>query len=303
MIHIFIVNPNAGNKTFAGDLRKQLSEMAGLRYFVFNTRYAGYEREIVGWIQEIFHGEELRFYCCGGSGTMRNMLSGFDSLENTQIAFYPCGMSNDFLKVFGENLKQFSSIQNLVNGDVLDVDYIETNVGRALNTCSLGVDSLSASKLEDFRILAAVNSQLPYALSMLAAVFFGKPHTFEVEVDGKSYPGNWSEMILGNGTLFGGNCCFAEEFDPTDGLGNFVFAPNRGPLNLFKTLLALTKRDFETARKTTTMACWERFSIRRTDGEPFDMNFDGEIVHGLREVHARIVRRGLHLVVPKGVKP
>lgn len=302
MIHIFILNPYAGSKTFAEDLRRQLSEIEGLRYFVFNTRYAGYERELVRWIQELFHGEELRFYCCGGSGTMRHMLCGFDSLENTQIAFFPCGVSNDFLKVFGEDAKLFSNIQNLVNGEVLDVDYIETNAGRALNFCSLGVDSLSQIKFEDFRILAAVNRQLPYALSMLFAVFFGKPQTFEVVVDGKPYPGNWSEMIFGNGTLFGGNCYFAEKADPTDGVGNMLLAPNKGPWNLFRALLALTNRDFETARSLTIMSPWERLSIRRTDGESFDMNFDGEIIHGLTEVHARIVPRGLHLVVPKGVR-
>ena len=51
MTHIFIVNPNAGNQTFADDLRRKLLDIKGLNYFVFNTRYAGNETEIIKEIQ------------------------------------------------------------------------------------------------------------------------------------------------------------------------------------------------------------------------------------------------------------
>ena len=44
MTHIFIINPYAGSKTFADDLRTKLNSIEGLNFFVFNTRYAGYER-------------------------------------------------------------------------------------------------------------------------------------------------------------------------------------------------------------------------------------------------------------------
>ena len=54
MLHIFIINPFAGDKTFADDLRTKLSSIEGLDYFVFNTRYAGYETELVRKILHIF---------------------------------------------------------------------------------------------------------------------------------------------------------------------------------------------------------------------------------------------------------
>ena len=58
MTHIFIVNPNAGNQTFADDLRRKLLDIKGLNYFVFNTRYAGNETEIIKEIQKIFEEEK-----------------------------------------------------------------------------------------------------------------------------------------------------------------------------------------------------------------------------------------------------
>ena len=156
MTHIFIVNPYAGEKTFADDLRRKLKEIKNLKYFVFNTKRAGDEEALVRRILHIFQDEELRFYCCGGSGTMRNMLNGFDDLEKAEIAFFPCGLTNDFLKVFGENEARFHQIEELIEGDVIQVDYIRTNHGVALNQFSTGLDSSHAIKFEEYRSLAAL---------------------------------------------------------------------------------------------------------------------------------------------------
>ena len=113
MTHIFIINPFAGHQTFADDLRTKLAKVKNLDYFVFNTRYKGYETELVRKILHIFEGEKLRFYCCGGSGTMRNMLNGFDSLDDVEVAFFPCGLTNDFLKNFGKDESRFHNIEEL----------------------------------------------------------------------------------------------------------------------------------------------------------------------------------------------
>ena len=110
MIHIFIVNPYAGKGAFADDLRLKLSRIEGLNYFVFSTRYKGHETELVKEIQDIFENEKLRFYCCGGSGTMRNMLNGFEKLDDAEIAFFPCGLTNDFLKMFDKDEARFHDI-------------------------------------------------------------------------------------------------------------------------------------------------------------------------------------------------
>ena len=186
MLHIFIINPFAGRKTFADDLRIKLASIKGLDYFVFNTRYAGYETELVKKIQHIFQGEKLRFYCCGGSGTMRNMLNGFDDLSTAEVAFFPCGLTNDFLKMFGENEAKFRNIEELINGDVIEIDYIKTNHGVSLNTLSTGLDSNSVSKMNDFRILRFIGNDVPYTISTLYSIFVSKTLEYEISIDDDS---------------------------------------------------------------------------------------------------------------------
>jgi len=301
MIHIFIVNPYAGNKTFADDLRRQLAEIKDLRYFVFNTRYAGFEKELVGWICDIFQGEKLRFYCCGGSGTTRNMLCGFESLDDVEVAIYPCGLSNDFLKVFGNQAERFHDLNELINGDVIDVDYIDTNKGRALNTFSLGVDTISQRVIEDIRILNNISNQLPYITSILYAILASKAQEYIINVDGKDYSGMWSEIFFGNGGVLGGNCHFTENPYVNDGKGEMVLLYCKNPSIFMKRLTELTSAAYDKVAENTTQDKWEEISIRRKDGKPFTMNFDGELVDNVEEWHARMVHKGLHLVVPKGV--
>ena len=40
------------------------------------------------------------------------------------MAFYPCGLTNDFIKCFSGKEKRFHQIEELINGDVISVDYI-----------------------------------------------------------------------------------------------------------------------------------------------------------------------------------
>ena len=64
---------------------------------------------------------------------MRNMLNGLDDFSNVEVAFFPCGMTNDFLKVLGGE-EPFKNIDALINGKTVPVDYIKTNYGVAINT-------------------------------------------------------------------------------------------------------------------------------------------------------------------------
>lgn len=70
MKHIFIVNPYAGNMTFANNLRQQLEQIKDFEYFLFNSRYTGNETELTKKIVHFFPDEQLRIYACGGSGTI-----------------------------------------------------------------------------------------------------------------------------------------------------------------------------------------------------------------------------------------
>lgn len=304
MVHIFIINPFAGHQTFAEDLRTRLSAYKNLEYFVFNTRYEGYETELVKKILSVFEGEKLRFYCCGGSGTMRHMLNGFESLSDVEIAFYPCGLTNDYLKVFGKNEEKFHDIDELINGEIVDIDYIRTNHGIALNTLSTGLDSNCQTMMNKYRTLRFVNDKLPYMLSIIIGIFISKTREYEIKLDNETHTGYFSEVFFGNGHVLGGNIFFADNACTTDGLGiSRISLIKRRGFPIMSLLLNLMKKNFAKASKKMIFCLSKTIEIKRTDGKPFTINHDGELIHNVTECKAEMVKQGLHFVVPKGVRP
>lgn len=306
MIHVFIVNPYAGKKTFADDLRSRLADYSrthrNFKYFVFNTRYRGYETELTREICKCFENEKLRIYCCGGSGTLRHAINGVDDLEKREIAFYPCGLTNDFLKVFGDDEKKFRELENLIEGEVINIDYIKSNHGIALNTVSLGLDSLALKRFEeDYRFLSVFGKQVPYNLSLLYAAFAVKPQIYEVQYDDKSVSGWITQLLVGNGVMINGNLRIFKDADVTDGKLQIRYFLNWRRKRIPKALSYMIAGQMEEIDRLSTSAECRRVIIRREDHVPFAVNFDGELVPNIPECEIEVVTKGLQFVVPKGV--
>lgn len=301
LTHVFIVNPVAGMENFAGELREKLQKIEGLNYFVFSTRYAGYEKAIIKQVQELFLGERVRFYCCGGSGTLRNMLNGFENPEEAEIALYPCGLSNDILKVFGARAQDFRNVEELVHGEVVEVDYIRTNRGICLNSFSLGMDSDMLNAMNKYRGIMHLGHQLPYTLSIIDVLFANKARNVTVYIDGQKTDCRAKELVFGNGCTIGGNLNFADGANLRDGKGEYMVAPSGNPLSLLCTLNQLRKKKFEKASEKVVFGSWRQARIVSQDGEPLMGNQDGELVASEMEWMLEIVPKGLHLVIPKGV--
>lgn len=306
MIHVFIVNPYAGKKTFADDLRSRLADYSrthrNFKYFVFNTRYRGYETELAMEICKSFENERLRIYCCGGSGTLMHTINGVDDLEKREIAFYPCGLTNDFLKVFGENEKQFQNIESLIEGEPILIDYIKSNHGIALNTVSLGLDSLALKRFEeDYRFLSVFGKQVPYNLSLLYAAIGAKPQMYEVRFDKNVVSGLITQFLVGNGNMLNGNLHIFGDTDVTDGKLQMRYFLNWRRRRIPKALGYMMAGQMDEVDKLSKCEVCSKVGVRRMDNGPFAINFDGELIPNITECRMEVVQQGMQFVVPKGV--
>lgn len=286
-------------------LRKILAEQEGLDYYVFNTRYAGYEKELIRKIYKFFKDEPMRIYCCGGSGTMRNILSGLDrqKLDNIEIAFYPCGLTNDFLRVFGPEQERFRNLEELLRGEILRVDYIVTNHGIALNTISTGADTAVLYYLEKLRGVSVFGKRLPHMLSTFCGALFPPKIEYDIWIDNMHKKEFLCEACCSNGSTLGGNLQFASGCDPTDGKGVMTMISRQSGLKNLWVLNKLRKPEQKKTMKAVERKECYHIRICRSDGRALAINYDGEMVEGVHNLEARFVKKGLKLVVPKGVRP
>lgn len=302
MIHLFIVNSKAGVGGVSRRLHEQLKKIEGIRYYVFHTSSNKHADQLVEEILPFFEGEdELRFYACGGSGTMQSMLNGFKSFDNVEIAFFPYGLTNDFMKMFGNDISAFQEIKNLIEGDVVKVDYIKTNHGIALNTVSTGIDADVCRKMAEYSNLGVFGSQVPYLLGMLYGIFAGKPKEYEYSFDGQLQTRQVSEIIFGNGQVLGGSLHFGSTANFRDGIASTCLIPKNRGFGLLPVLMALSSNKRKMIQKLCTLENASKFTVRTTDGSNIYMNLDGEIVDKYNDWEAEIVKQGLSFVVPKGV--
>lgn len=102
MKHVFIINPTAGksdSRQKIYDMAEKLRQDHGLEVQCLLTKKQGHATEIAAACARA--AEELRFYACGGDGTVNEVANGIIGYDNASMTVIPVGTGNDFLKNFG----------------------------------------------------------------------------------------------------------------------------------------------------------------------------------------------------------
>ena len=298
MTHIFIINPEAGESSIADDLRERLGRIEGLRFFIFVTRHKGYEFQLVQRIKHFFEGEQLRIYCCGGSGTMRNILSAYGDISDAEFAFYPCGATNGFLATTGVPFERFRNIEALISGKAVETDYIKTNHGIALNTISVGLDADFASELEKYELLGATSSVVAFLASAFRTLLAKESHRYIITLDNFELDRYTSEFLFANGNTLGGVLTVSDNCNICDGKASYLIGPKNRSFLAKPFLSALVNKNFDSIREKSDCGSAKYITLRRTDGQPFSASFDGEVYSDITEIEAEVIQRGLHFVMP-----
>lgn len=301
LTHIFIINPYAGNCDFAGALREKLNSMKGIRFFLFNTQYEGQETEMVAKIIDMFADERLRIYVCGGSGTFRNVINGIGNLSEVELAFFPCGKNNDYLRGFGNQYSLFENIDNLIDGKVIDVDYLKSNGGIMLSSLSFGANGNIINKINEMYSFRVIHERVPYLLGMLRGLLFYKCHAYEIVVDEKRYVNKFAQIFFGNSGILSKELHFANPkfVNIMDGVAEYRIVKGMSGMGVWRNIKFLKNSNFKAMDEVSFSGNTQKMVIRRTDGRPFSVVQDGELVSRNSKWEVEVVPQGLHFVVPR----
>ena len=302
MVHLFLINSFAGSNRFTSSIRECLSKRNDIEYYFLHIRKKHGEKDIADFVMSVFEGEALRIYCCGGSGTFRNVINSFPTYDNVEFAFFPRGISNDFLKCFGQSASAFSDLNALIDGHATMVDCIKTNHGVCVNTISAGLDSLYSKRFNDLTHASIFGKNLPYNLALIHAMLFTKPEEYEISIDGDVISGKFSQLVFCNGQVFGGNLWVDTNGSPKDGLGTYAIFGPYVSLGMLPAITSLLGKNNEKIKKYAKYGQSKTLSIRRKDGKAFSMNMDGEMQPDYEEWAITIEKESLPFVIPKGVE-
>lgn len=304
MRHIFIINPAAGKRDCAESMRTMIGlvcRKCGIEPLIFMSEYKGYEREMTEKLCDLFPDERLRFYSIGGSGTLSNIISGIRDFSTTEVACYPTGLSNDFLKSYGKNTSQFRSLEALINGRVDHVDMIDANGYRAMVFSCFGLGNSCFSDALIFKVVSAIKPHLTYTLSILIDLLKNKCGKYRIDIDGRDCTGEYAMVACFNGICMGGNVMPLKDARPNDGTLNFILVSKMSRLKQLRTLGDFARGKLEKHKNNIRLINGHHAEITRDDGKQIAFNSDGECVRGLTNV-VKVAPEKLLFVVPEGAE-
>ncbi len=179
MKHCFVLNPYAGKGKMTRELNRQIREVCertGADYEIHMTVGVGDATEYVRWAAEAYEGEALRFYACGGDGTLCEVVNGVmqaNEPERLSVGLIPSGTGNDFVRNF-EGGETFFDIEAQLEGSEMTVDVMRCNDMFAVNMVNIGFDCEVVCKTVDLKKKKWVPSKTAY-MAGLAATLAKKP--------------------------------------------------------------------------------------------------------------------------------
>ena len=299
MVHVFIINPEYNESEFPVRLRETLSGIPDLNYYVFTTGAAGDETQLASTIEDIFEGEQVRIYSCGGITTARNVLEGIRDLSKIEFAIIP---SEDvkYLNAFGSQ-ERFKNVADLISGKTVRVDYIRTNHGVALNSVSFGLDTYSYRCYENLKSMLIFGNRLPWLIAGIYSAMMTPSYTYNLKLDDEEMSLRLTQIHISNVPISG-----TDRFDPdnrnvAEGIASCVTVYRFGFFGRLKYEVDSMRHKIRYAKDDPRQSVRGISSakVRHSTGVPIWCSLDGKQVLAT-EWNINVVKQGLKMVIPEG---
>lgn len=205
--HYFIINPNAGkfdvSKEVSSEIEKAFKGSSD-EYNIYITKGRNDAEEYAKFICNKEINEIIRFYACGGDGTLNEVVNGIIGFDNASVSVIPHGTGNDFINNFEESIG-FYDIKTQIYFKPKKIDLIKINDTYAINLCNIGFDAMVAENTNKFKKLPLINGQGAYTLSIFYSLFHKITSNLEITIDNREIiKGEFLLCVVANGLTYGG---------------------------------------------------------------------------------------------------
>jgi diacylglycerol kinase (ATP) len=304
MKNIFIVNPAAGSKDSSDAIEREILKVSDkYNCEIYCTKYAG---DATRYVSEYCksHTGPLRFFSCGGDGTLNEVVNGIAGFENAAFGCYPCGSGNDFVKYYGgyEGIESFLNVESLLEGTEQLIDLIRVGDKYCVNICNFGFDAVAAKNMSKLKYNKLLGGSRAYYTGTAKALFGSMKTPCRIEADGEVLvDGDILLCTVANGKYIGGSFLCAPRAKNDDGYLDLCLVSPISRLSFIK-LVSLYKNGLHLDdRRCSSFISYRRckkFSIK--GGKDFIYALDGEI-YEIPEMEIEVVPKAARFIVPQGL--
>lgn len=310
MKHLIVVNPNSGKLNHDDSVKdKVIKAFESLDYEIYETTGP---RSVIPFLHEYLNNhkdEVVRVYACGGDGTVHEVANGLVGHPNAELAIYPVGSGNDFVKIYGDKEK-FLDFNKLINGKSHPIDVSEISGGEltapwySINVINFGFDAIVGARGNYYKEHGlpeeAIKKGLdPYSYALKNdAMKHGRFNDTEVFADGEKL--NEKQILLctlAQGQYVGGQFKCAPKSDNTDGLIDVCVLKTMTFLGLGMIIGTYTKGK-HLDRKRSKVVYRQAKEIRFVAPKEIDVCVDGEMTKG-KEFVVKCIKDAIKIVIPE----
>lgn len=301
MRSIFIVNPGSGPRDATEVIRAELERLRPQGCEVHVTTAPMDAARYVRSVCESTTGP-LRFFACGGDGTLNEVINGAAGFSHAAVGCYPCGSGNDFVKYYGGKTP-FLSIEALLKGRTEPIDLLRVNDRYAVNIVNFGFDARVAERMIAFRRFPLLKGHRAYYAAIARSLFDSMRTNVHMRADGETLCENQLLLCtLGNGGFVGGSFHCSPRADVADGLMEVCAV---SPISLLTVARLMTPYKRGELLDNPAFAPFIRYrrakSVSIEAPAPIALCLDGEMVYGT-DFTVTCEKHALTIILPEGAK-
>lgn len=305
MKHILVVNPAAGKKNSLPAICAEADALRGAYDIeIYETKGVGDATRFVRErISAITREERVRFYACGGDGTLKEVVNGaVGAPAGVSVSVYPSGSGNDFVKYYG-GAENFHSLAALFEGEEREIDLITDGTEYSVNAANFGFDYAVCVTMERARRLPILGGKRAYYVGIAKSLFTAMKHSATVVADGEVISDENQKFLLctmANGSHIGGSYMCAPRSDNEDGMIEFCFIKKMSVFKFLKMIGYYKRGEHLVAPKLAKYIVYRRVkSLTATSSERgFGYGLDGEL-HPSERFTLSIVPRAVRFAIPR----
>ncbi len=288
---LFIYNPHAGMGKVRGKLADIVDAFSyhGCLPSAYPTRAAGDATRIVRELG----GEFGRVVCCGGDGTLHEVVTGLMEMEHPPILGYiPAGTTNDFSRNLNLPLDMSLAASVAVTGPAVRCDMGRFNGAPYVYVAAFGAfTDVSYDTPQHFKNLFGHMAYILEGIGRLGAI---RANHVRVEYDGGVVEDDFIFGMVSNTRSVGGfKWGNAKEVRLDDGLFEVVLVrPPKNPVEVQSILTSVMK---QSPVEGGPLIGFHAAHVTFTSQEPIAWTLDGEFGGKHQSVHIENVQKALEL--------